>query len=171
MKTESEFQKIGKKMPYSVPDGFFDRITEKTLEEARSRKKISRKTIVLWRTMAVAASIAILFTVGYLLFTPSPEKHTEQASLEEPSINQPDVPEPEPEIIPDPQPEKEIISQSITVRETNNLSDQSKETNEVDIYETDINEVLSALTNDELLQLATMYNTDIFLEETENNMQ
>jgi hypothetical protein len=168
---KTEFQKIGKKMPYSVPDGFFDRITEKTLEEARSREKISRKPFVLWRTMAVAASIAILFTVGYLLFTPSSVKQTGQAFLEKPAINHPDVPEPEPEIIPDPQAEKTINSQSTTFRETNNLSDQSKEINEDDIYEADLNEVLSALTNEELLQLASMYNTDMFLEEAENNLQ
>lgn len=171
MKTESEFQEIGKKMPYSVPDGFFDRITEKTLEEARSRAKISSKTLVLWRTMAVAASIATLFTVGYLLFTPSPEKQTEQAFLEEPVIIQPEVHEPEPEVTSDLQPEKKNNSQKTVDAETKNLSDQSEEINEAGIYEAEINAVLSSLTNDELLQLATMYNTDIFLEETENNLQ
>jgi len=186
MNTESEFQEIGKKMPYSVPEGFFDRVTEKTLEEARNREKIHRKTVVLWRTMAVAASIAALFGVGYLLFTPAPGKHTEQAFLEGPAINKPEIPESEPAVTSHPQPEKIINSQKTADIESISLSDQSEEINktqindaeineiepgEVEINEAQINEVLSALSNEELLQLATMYNTDMFLEETENNLQ
>ena len=171
MNTESEFRGIGKKMPYSVPEGFFDRITEKTLEEARNREKNSRKTIVIWRTMAVAASIATLFAVGYLLFTPSPGKNTEQAFREDSAKKQPEVTKPEPAVISDLQAEIAVDSQKPTVIEANNQSARSEEINKVEIEEAGINEVLSALTNDELLQLATMYNTDMFLVETENNLQ
>jgi hypothetical protein len=67
MNYDSEFKEIGKKMPYSVPDGYFDGITETTLDKIRQREKIRRKKILIWRSMAIAASLTALITTAYLL--------------------------------------------------------------------------------------------------------
>ena len=67
---DNEFQKIGKKTPYNTPDGFFEQISEKTLQKAKQREKGRRSNLILWRTVAVAASLAALFLIGYLISDP-----------------------------------------------------------------------------------------------------
>jgi hypothetical protein len=161
MEKESELSESGKKMPYSVPDGFFEAITGKTLEEARRREKNRRKKITMWRSLSFAASIAALFTTGYFLLSPLSWKNSGQTARNSTeSINQ-EI------IVSDRQLMKDINSQTeIKTREniekvTINTSDEPEE----------IGDVLSSLSNDELLQLAALYKTDIFLDENENSIQ
>ncbi|MCE5347530.1 MAG: hypothetical protein LLG13_14770 [Bacteroidales bacterium] len=160
MNSESEFQKVGKKMPYSVPEGFFDQITGRTLVKARQREKIHRKTVLMWRLAAVAASVAVLFALGYLVLSPLPEKNCEQTAQQMPSMLQPEVISQSPKVTAESQPKEDFVP-VITDKEEITVSPESEE----------INDVLSALSNDELLQLAILYKSDIFLEETENNLQ
>lgn len=70
MEDNFDFNKVGKRMPYKVPQGFFEKVTENTLAEAERRTATNKKPAVfLWRAISVAASLAILLTIGYFVYT------------------------------------------------------------------------------------------------------
>ncbi len=74
MKADNEFDGIGKKTTYKVPDGFFEHISERTLSKAKQRELKRRKTLMLWRTVAVAASLSAIAILGYYMYeTEKPE--------------------------------------------------------------------------------------------------
>lgn len=56
------FDRIGKKMPYRVPDGFFDSFEDKIIDEVRrdSRRNSRRTLKFICRSIAGAAAIALL---------------------------------------------------------------------------------------------------------------
>ena len=61
---ENDLEKMGKKMPYNVPDGFFDTIEERLMQEVPTKKKnASLPRVVLWTSLAVAASLALLLVL------------------------------------------------------------------------------------------------------------
>jgi hypothetical protein len=161
MEYESEFFETGKKMPYSVPDGFFEGITGKTLAEARHREKIRRKKIIMWRSYSVAASLAAFLAIGYFLLFPPSEKYTGQTARNNTETISEDIFGADPSILQDTNPQISVKDQENIENLTINRSDEPE----------NIGDVLSALSNDELLQLATLYRTDIFLDENENNLQ
>lgn len=68
MNNTYDFEKLGKKTPYTVPDGFFDEITNSTLEKAKKRERQykTRKLIFAW---SAAASFFIILSVGIFLST------------------------------------------------------------------------------------------------------
>ena len=67
MEQNYDFNNIGKKMPYTVPDGFFDQLEEQVMNEVKAEpaQKKSAKTIrIAIRTLlAVAACIAMFLVV------------------------------------------------------------------------------------------------------------
>ena len=67
MEQNYDFNNIGKKMPYTVPDGFFDQLEEQVMNEVKAEpaQKKSAKTIrIAIRTLlAVAACIALFLIV------------------------------------------------------------------------------------------------------------
>ena len=70
MEENNEFISVGKKMPYTVPDGFFDQLEENVMNEvkaepAKEKKSGKAKTIrIAIRTLlAVAACIALFLVV------------------------------------------------------------------------------------------------------------
>ena len=71
MKADNEFDGIGKKTTYKVPDGFFEHISERTLSKAKQRELKRRKTLMLWRTVAVAASLSAIAILGYYMYEKS----------------------------------------------------------------------------------------------------
>ena len=75
---EFDFEQVGKRMPYSVPDGFFDKIEADVMQEVskgaaqpKSRKQVLR--IALRAAMAAAAAVALFFVVQALLPKSSPD--------------------------------------------------------------------------------------------------
>ena len=161
MTYDSEFKELGKKMPYSVPDGFFDRITEKTLNEARLREKARRKYVLIWRSMAIAASLTALVAIGYLLINLLPPGKTEQAAQNITAGLQNEVETREFREVINDMPVKEdydkIKTESITIN--GSMDDEG------------IIDVLTSLTNEELMELAAMLKSDMFIEETDNTLQ
>lgn len=70
MENNFNFDTIGKRMPYIVPEGFFDQMEEKILAEVRQEKEASaRKSralrFVMRTVMAAAACVAIAFTIQW----------------------------------------------------------------------------------------------------------
>jgi len=58
---ENDLEKIGKTMPYTVPEGFFDAMEERLMQEVTAKKKKTKlPKVVLWTGVAVAASLALL---------------------------------------------------------------------------------------------------------------
>ena len=74
MNKEFDFAKIGKQMPYTTPDGFFDQLEEDIWKEVKNdcQKEKPAKMRILMRSMiAVAASIALLLVVNMNLSQPA----------------------------------------------------------------------------------------------------
>ena len=74
MNKEFDFANIGKQMPYTTPDGFFDHLEEDIWKEVKNdcQKEKPAKMRILMRSMiAVAASIALLLVVNMNLSQPA----------------------------------------------------------------------------------------------------
>lgn len=161
MTYNSDLKDVGKKMPYSVPPGFFEGITEKTLEKARQRETARRKHVLIWRSIAIAASLTVLIVTGYLLINVLPKENTEQAAQN---------------IVAGPQNElqngelAEVIDTLTGKKVFDNKETEIKTVKGIQDEE-GINDVLSSLTNEELIELAAMLASDMFMEETENYLQ
>ena len=58
---ENDLEKMKKTMPYTVPEGFFDRMEERLMQETVEKAKSSNlRKVALWTGFAVAASLALL---------------------------------------------------------------------------------------------------------------
>ena len=72
MEQNFDFSKIGKQMPYTVPDNFFDELEEKVMNEVKAqpvKKNNKAKTIrmVIRTALAVAACLALFLIVKKVL--------------------------------------------------------------------------------------------------------
>ena len=66
----TEFKEIGRKSTYKVPDGFFEKVSEKTLLMAKQREQNHRNMIITLRTFAAAASLFAFALIGYFILKP-----------------------------------------------------------------------------------------------------
>ncbi len=71
MNKEFDFEKIGKRMPYTVPDGFFGKLEDdiwdkvKNVSEVRqTAHKPAKPRLFIRSAVAVAASIALILVVS-----------------------------------------------------------------------------------------------------------
>jgi hypothetical protein len=148
MKKDTPFQDIGKETPYQVPSGFFEQISEKTLLKARQREQSRKRKLTLWRTMAVAASLVAFAFIGYLKFDierPETKLIVQERYVETPiAIQKQEILEPP------------VVSEKPAIA-------PEKEIPKVNEDE-DISNILSDLTDEELLQLAAIVKTDPFME-------
>lgn len=58
------FDKIGKKIPYRVPDTFFDELENTIMIEVQKRQNKRNILKIFYRSVVVAATIALLMIVG-----------------------------------------------------------------------------------------------------------
>ena len=64
---ENDLDKMKKTIPYTVPEGFFDRMEERLMQETVGKGKPSKlRKVALWTGFAVAASLALLLVVRQL---------------------------------------------------------------------------------------------------------
>ena len=57
-------EKMEKRMPYTVPEGFFDEMEECLMQEVEMKKKNRKlRNVALWTGFAVAASLALLLVL------------------------------------------------------------------------------------------------------------
>ena len=78
---ENDLEKMKKTMPYTVPDGFFDMMEERLMQETVTKKEKSNlRKIALWTGLAVAASLALLMVLRQGLF------QAEESSFEQVEI-------------------------------------------------------------------------------------
>lgn len=78
---ENDLEKMKKTMPYTVPDGFFDMMEERLMQETVTKKEKSKlRKVALWTGLAVAASLALLLVLRQM--TPkSDENSFEQVEM------------------------------------------------------------------------------------------
>ena len=75
-----DFEQVGKRMPYNVPDEFFDKFEENVMEDVRVQKDDVREgvnrnkamRIALRAAIAVAAALALFFVVRATLLQSEP---------------------------------------------------------------------------------------------------
>ena len=83
MDNQFNFDKIGKRMPYTVPDDFFDTLEQNVMTEVKSKKRGHTIRIALGVVLGAAAAIALIVTVNKFMVkdaaTPSTEIDLEQA--------------------------------------------------------------------------------------------
>ena len=78
---ENDLEKMKKTMPYTVPEGFFDMMEERLMQETvKKKEKSNLRKIALWTGLAVAASLALLVVLRQGLF------QTEESSFEQVEI-------------------------------------------------------------------------------------
>lgn len=65
MEQNYDFSKIGKQMPYTVPDGFFDKLEENVMNEVKAQAGKTKKATVI--RMAVRAAIAVAACIALFL--------------------------------------------------------------------------------------------------------
>ncbi len=175
MEEEFDFDKVGKRMPYKVPSGFFNKITEETLAEAENRAAAKKKTTFgLWQVLSVAASVAVLLTVGYFMYTGRHQEHTDKNMIvaTEPTATEPTeapvadaVPVPEPEqpvaTVPE-QPKLAVVPKPKTRSEK--VPEQQQAPAQTENPET-LDEILASISDEDLLQLAALAETDLYVYE------
>lgn len=90
MDNSFDFNSVGKRMPYTVPDGFFDAIEENVMqvvaakqEKANAGKNRKRTvTIAIRSLLATAAAVALFFVVRAALPTADTASDDDFASVE-----------------------------------------------------------------------------------------
>ena len=60
---ENDLEKMDKTMPYTVPEGFFEAMEKRLMQEVAQKKKSKLPKVVLWTGLAVAASLALLLVL------------------------------------------------------------------------------------------------------------
>lgn len=156
MKEDMEFQEFGKKLPYKVPEDFFEKVSAKTLLEARKREQNSRQRVIVLRTFAVAASLAAVAFLGYLKFG------TEKTQSIQTS-----------EVVAAPLTEQPAAQIADTMRRSQDANENSRVaeapiTTEKAKSDENLSDVLADMSDDELIQLAAIYKSDTFLNESAN---
>ena len=70
MKQDFPFDEIGKNMPYTVPEGYFDNLSSRLCRVATDDHSTKRHTtrIAFMRWIGIAAAIAIILTVGLFAY-------------------------------------------------------------------------------------------------------
>ena len=90
MEKTFDFEKIGKRMPYTVPDDFFAKLEENVMDEVKGQKteteaKTKRKKaviIAIRSLLAVAAAVALFFVVQPMLTPKDTISAEDYASVE-----------------------------------------------------------------------------------------
>ena len=67
MEKTFDFEQVGKRMPYDVPNDFFDKFEENMMVEVKSRRSKKPLRIALRSVLAVAAAIDLFFVMQPLL--------------------------------------------------------------------------------------------------------
>ena len=79
MKQINEFEEFGKQLPYKVPEGFFDSVTQITLELAQRRRIQSAKRRI-FLSFAAAACLTVAVVAGWLISGETPEAQQAEVS-------------------------------------------------------------------------------------------
>jgi proline dehydrogenase len=150
---DKDFNKIGKDSHYSVPDGFFEQVSELTLIKAKQRENKHRKIQIVLRGFAVAASLSAIALLGYFMTNPEKQEVRQFVKQEQHDASRPNR-------------QKEVKGEQIPSSWKKRVAEGKPIVREIK-HET-LSDVLPDLTDDELLQMAVLYRTDPFIDENQN---
>lgn len=78
---ENDLEKMNKTMPYTIPEGFFEEMEKRMMQEVATEKKpLKLRNVALWTGFAVAASLALLLVLRQVWRSPD-EKSFEQVEM------------------------------------------------------------------------------------------
>ena len=61
---ENDLEKMNKTLPYTVPEGFFEEMEDRLMQEVETKKRnLKLRNAALWTGFAVAASLALLLVL------------------------------------------------------------------------------------------------------------
>jgi hypothetical protein len=156
MKTDDGFRHIGKETPYKIPAGFFESITENTLQQAILSEKNHKRNNIRRMVLSVAASVAVLFFLGYY-FIQNPAVKTPLNMVAGKTQTSGQI------IIQEKQESADQIAALETMK-TSPVKSSVRKTTEKIMAE-GLNDVLSDMSDEEIQQMAAMYNSDTFINE------
>jgi len=152
MESNTEFRKIGKQLPYKAPKGFFEEVSETTLRKAKQRVLERKKTLNLWRTMAIAASLTGIALIGYNLFD-NVKPNIAIAEVE----NMKDS-------VGSNQEMKKIEEAKVEIVALKKIQSVPENSSVIEVPEEKLSDILAELSDEELQQIAALYRTDPFME-------
>jgi hypothetical protein len=157
MEEYNEFRQFGKETPYTTPTGFFETFSEKTLQKAITRKQNSRKIYIRRLIFSAAASIALLVYSGIHFIwksdsTPAIKLIVQDTLHSVQPIFQANTAMPK---------ERTVIGAKKT-----SIGKEIMKKIEVPEKAEALKDVLTDLTDEELQQIAAMYKTDPFINES-----
>jgi hypothetical protein len=154
MHPENEFQQIGKKIPYKAPDDFFETISQKTLLKAKQSDQNFKRINKIRRMFSVAASLVAMLLIGLFIFQISNNKPGSKVVIIE---NQPDG-------LPSIQEITEIAKELSVPTIYEALPIKKPVNHFVETAKSEgISDVLTELTDNELMQMIAMYKSDPFI--------
>jgi ABC-type Na+ efflux pump permease subunit len=170
MEDNFDFDKVGKRMPYKVPEDFFDTITESTLAEAERRNTLKKEaTWFNWPAISVAASLVLLLAFGYVFYMNRTEQKNQVAVLDKPAekVTPSEIvakAEPNDASVPTVVPQITEKAKNQVTAETTNTAIVTKQKPEL-LAKADkpesLDEVLANMSDDELMLLAAVAETDL----------
>lgn len=157
METKNIFDEIGRRVPYGVPNNFFDTITEKTLQKAKKEKR-KKNLIRFLIPFSAAASILIILTVGLLFKGQLTTEDLVQSQKNRSAIKELKNPD------------------TLNITEKNTPADTGIKTGKGHIQtitkkptEETLENLLAQLTNEELSGISESISAEIYIEEINND--
>ena len=81
MDKKFDFNQIGKRMPYSTPDNFFDKLEKEVKASLPSERKHKRNRRITISVMSIAASLLLLFGISTTISKIGNETKKEQYNM------------------------------------------------------------------------------------------
>ena len=81
MDKKFDFNQIGKRMPYSTPNNFFDKLEKEVKASLPSESKQKRNRIITISVMSIAASLLLLFGIGTKIDKNNDEANNEKYNM------------------------------------------------------------------------------------------
>jgi hypothetical protein len=158
MHPDNEFQQIGKEIPYKAPDDFFETISQKTLLKAKQSDQDFKRINKIRRFFLVAASLVAMLLIGLFIFQISNNKPGSKVVIIE---KQPDG-------LPSIQELTEIAKELSVPAIYETLPIKKPVNHFVETAKSEgISDILTELTDEELMQMLAMYKSDPFITASE----
>lgn len=81
MEKKFDFNQIGKRMPYSTPDNFFDNLEKEVKASLPSEQKNKHARIIIMSVLSIAASLLLLFGISTTINKKGDDAKKEQYNM------------------------------------------------------------------------------------------
>lgn len=81
MEKKFDFNQIGKRMPYTTPDNFFDKLEKEVKASLPSERKNQHARIITMSVLSIAASLLLLFGISTTINNKGDDAKKEQYNM------------------------------------------------------------------------------------------